>query len=144
MPNPPADLLAGSFIGAIEKPAFSLKLTPDPQKMEKGKGGKVLLEATRNDGDADILVVPFFVPANVTAAAAKPIPKGQTKGEIGVTLAPATANGPAQLIFRSTSKVGGKDYAFLQPPLTIEVVEPKKTEPKKEEPKKEEPKKDKK
>lgn len=144
MSNPPPDLLYGSVAAAIEKPAFSLKLTAEPASMEKGKTGKVLIEATRGDGgDGDIAIVPLFVAPNVAAAAAKPIAKGQTKGELGLTLAPATAVGPSPVILRATSKVAGKDYAIIPAPLVIDVIEPKKTE-KKEEPKKEEPKKEKK
>lgn len=145
MPNPPPELLVGCVAAAVEKPAFVLKMTSEPASMEKGKTGKVLIEATRNDGgDGDIAIAPLFVAPNITAAAAKPIAKGQTKGEIGLTLAPAVAVGPSPLVFRATTKVGGKDYVLTPPPLTIDVIEPKKVEPKKEEPKKEEPKKDKK
>lgn len=145
MPNPPADLLASCAAGVLEKPAFALKLTADPAKIEKGKGGKVLIQAARGDGfTGDVTVAPLLLAPNVTAAAAKPIGKDQTKGEIAVTVAGATALGPTPLVFRATSKVGGKDYAVTPAPLVIDVIEAKKTEPKKEEPKKEEPKKDKK
>ena len=86
--------------------------------------------------------IPLFLPPNVTAAP-KPVAKGQTKGDIAVTVAPAAAAGPTPLIFRATTKVGGKDYAVTPPPLVLDVTDPKKAEPKKEEPKKDE-KKDKK
>ena len=145
MANPSPELLTGCVAAAIEKPAFSLKLTAEPPAMEKGKTGKILIETTRNDGgDGDIAVAPLFLPPNITAAPTKPIPKGQTKGELALTLAPATAPGPSPVVLRATSKVGGKDYAVIAPPLVIDVIEPKKTEPKKEEPKKDEPKKEKK
>jgi hypothetical protein len=138
MTNPPPELLTGCDLAVVDKPAFAIKLTPDPKSMEKGKAGKVLIEATRGEGaDTDIAVAPLYIPPNITPAAAKPIAKGQTKGEIGLTLAPAAAVGPTPLIFRATTKVGGKDYAITPPPLVIDVIEPKKVEPKKEEPKKE-------
>jgi hypothetical protein len=145
MSNPPPELLVGCAVCVVEKPAFALKLTADPTSMEKGKAGKIVIEATRGEGsDGDIVVAPLFIPPNITPAAAKPIAKGQTKGELGLTLAPAVAVGPTPLVFRATTKVGGKDYAVTPPPLVIDIIEPKKIEPKKEEPKKEEPKKDKK
>jgi hypothetical protein len=122
----------------VNKPSFTIKLTHDPKSVEKGKTGKVLIEATRGEGaDGDIAVAPLYIPPNITPAAAKPIPKGQTKGEIGLTLTPAVAVGPTPLIFRATTKVGGKDFAITPPPLVVDIVEPKKVEPKKEEPKKE-------
>jgi hypothetical protein len=67
------------------------------------------------------------------------------KGEIGITIAAGAAVGPTTFTFRATTKVGGKDFAVIPPPVVIQVVEPKKKdEPKKEPPKKkDEPKKDK-
>jgi hypothetical protein len=50
--------------------------------------------------------------------------------------APAVAAGPAGLVIRATTKVGGKDYAVTPPPAVIEITEPKTDPPKKEEPKK--------
>jgi hypothetical protein len=141
IPNPPPDLLGGCVAAVVEKPPFTLTLTPEPARVEKGKAGKVLIEASRAAADGDIAVAPLYLPPNVTAAAAKPIAKGQTKGEIGLTLAPAAAVGNAPLIFRATTKAGGRDYAFTPPPVMVDVIEPKKEAPKKEEPKKEPPKK---
>jgi hypothetical protein len=138
MTNPPPELLIGCSAAVVEKPAFTVKLTADPKSLEKGKPGKVVIDAVRGEGaDADIAVAPFYIPPNITPAAAKPIAKGQTKGEIGLTLTPAVAVGPTPLIFRATTKVGGKDFAITPPPLVIDIIEPKKVEPKKEEPKKE-------
>jgi hypothetical protein len=145
MTNPPPELLIGCSVAVVEKPAFTVKLSSDPKSLEKGKAGKVIIDATRGEGaDADIAVVPLYIPPNITPAAAKPIAKGQTKGELGLTLAPAVVVGPTPLIFRVTTKVGGKDFAITLPPFVVDIIEPKKVEPKKEEPKKEEPKKDKK
>ena len=48
----------------------------------------------------------------------------------------AAAAGPTPLALRLTTKVGGKDYAIIPPPLVIDVTEPKKAEPKKDAPKK--------
>ena len=141
MPNPPPDLLQGCAVAVIEKPAFTVKFTADPTSIEKGKAGKLLAEATREkEADADITLVPLFVPANITPAV-KPIPKGMTKAEVGITVAPAAAVGPTPLVIRATTKVGGKDFTFTPPPTVIEVIEPKKVEPKKEEPKKDKDKK---
>jgi hypothetical protein len=141
MPNPPIDLLGGCAVAVVEKPPFGLKLTAEPKSVEKGKAGKVLVEAERAEKfDADIAVAVLSAPPNVTAAA-KPVPKGQTKAEVAVTVAGNAAAGPSPLLLRATAKVGGKDYAVTPPPVVVEVVEPKK----KEEPKKkDEPKKDKK
>ena len=75
-------------------------------------------------------MVPTVVPV------VKPIAKGQTKSEIGLTVQPATPNGPTPLVFRATTKAGGKDYAFTPPPVVIDVIDPMKEEPKKVEPKK--------
>ena len=132
MPNPPLELLNLCAVAVVEKPAFSLAMTADPEKIEKGKGGKVLVEAIRAVGaDEAITIAPLFLPPNVTAVA-KPIAKGQTKGEITVTVAPAAAVGPSQLVFRATAKLGGKDFAVVAPPVVIEVTAPRKqAEPKK-------------
>jgi hypothetical protein len=140
MPNPPLELLGGCAVAVVEKPPFTLKLTADPAKVEKGKAGKVLVEATRNGYDADIPLAVLSTPPNVTAAA-KPVAKGQTKAEVAVTVAANAAAGPSPLLLRATAKVAGKDYAVTPPPVVVEVIEAKK----KEEPKKkDEPKKDKK
>jgi hypothetical protein len=74
------------------------------------------------------------------APAVKPVAKGQTKGEFAVTVAPGAPAGPTPVVFRATTKAGGKDYAYTLSPVVIDVIDPKK----KEEPKKDEPKKDKK
>ncbi|MDB5310088.1 MAG: hypothetical protein JWO38_4290 [Gemmataceae bacterium] len=134
--NPPQELLNGCVAAVVEKPAFTLKLTADPPAVEKGKAGKLLVEATREkEADGDLAIAPLFVPPNITPAV-KPIAKGQTKGEVGLTVAPAAAAGPAEVVLRATTKIGGKDYAVTPPPIVIDVIEPKKVEPKKEEPKK--------
>ncbi|MBP3960597.1 hypothetical protein J8F10_35690 [Gemmata sp. G18] len=141
MPNPPAELLNQCAVGVIEKPPFALKVTFDPTSLEKGKPGKLLLEATRGEGAGeDIVIAPLFLPPTVVPAV-KPIAKGQTKGEIGLTVQPAAPVGPTQVVFRATTKVGGKDHAFTVV-ATVDVIEAKKVEPKKEEPKKDVPKKD--
>jgi hypothetical protein len=143
MTNPPPEMLNQCALGVIEKPAFALKFVADPTSIEKGKNGKILVEAVRGEGaDGDIVLAPLFnLPTAVPAV--KPIAKGQTKGEIGVTVQPASPVGPSPFAFKATTKVGGKDFAFTPPPVVIDVIEPKKVEPKKDEPKKDE-KKDKK
>jgi hypothetical protein len=137
MPNPPPELLSGCALGVVEKQAFAMKLTADPASLEKGKAGKVLFEVVRGEGaDGDIGIAPIYVPVNVAPAATKGIAKGATKTDIALTTTPAVAPGHTPLVFRATTKVGGKDYAVTPPPLVIDIVEPKKEEPKKEEPKK--------
>jgi len=141
MTNPPAEMFNQCALGVVEKLPFTIKFTAEPATIEKGKTGKIVVDATRSDGaDADIVFAPLYLPPTVVPAV-KPIPKGQTKGEIGLTVQPPTPVGVTPLVFRVTTKVGGKDYAFIPPPVLIDVVEPKKEEPKKETPKKEEPKK---
>jgi hypothetical protein len=137
MHNPPPDLLQACVAGVIEEPAFSVKFTAEPASIEKGKAGKLLVEAARGKGaDGDIALAPLFLPPNITAAA-KPIPKGMTKGEVGITVTPAAALGSAPIVIRATTKIGGKDYTVTAPPAIIQVIEAKKVEPKKkEEPKK--------
>jgi hypothetical protein len=142
MTNPPPEMLNQCALGVIDKPPFTLKLVADPASVEKGKAGKILVEAAREkEADGDIVLAPLYnLPTAVPAV--KPIAKGQTKGEIGVTVQPANPAGPAPFVFKATTKVGGKDYALTPPPVVIEVVEPKKEEPKKkDEPKKDEKKK---
>ncbi|AMV28837.1 hypothetical protein VT84_30870 [Gemmata sp. SH-PL17] len=141
MPNPPAELLNQCAVGVVEKPPFVLKATFAPTPLEKGKPSKLLLDATRGEGAGeDIVIAPLFLPPTIVPAV-KPIAKGQTKGEIGLTVQPATPVGSTQLVFRATTKAGGKDYAFTVI-TTADVIEAKKEEPKKDPPKKEEPKKD--
>ncbi|QJW95665.1 hypothetical protein [Frigoriglobus tundricola] len=141
MTNPPVEMFNQCALGVVEKLPFTIKFTPEPATIEKGKAGKIVVDATRGDGaDADIVLAPLYLPPTIVPAI-KPIPKGQTKGEIGLTVQPPTPAGATPLLFRVTTKVGGKDYAFIPPPVTIDVVEPKKEEPKKELPKKEQPKK---
>ena len=140
MSNPPVELLNQCVVAVVEKPAFTLKVTSDPASIEKGKVGKVLFDAVRGDGgDGDIAIAPLFVPPNVTAAAAKAITKGTTKTDLAVTVNPAATPGQLPIVFRATTKVGGKDYAVTPLPLMLDIIEPKKEEPKK----KDEPKKDK-
>ncbi len=135
MPNPPTELLNQCAVGVVDKPPFGIKMTFEPGAIEKGKTGKILLEATRGEGgDGDIVIAPLFLPPTVVPVV-KPIVKGQTKGEIGLTVQPATPAGPTPLVFRATTKVGGKDYAFTLSG-TLDVIEPKKADPKKEDPKK--------
>lgn len=142
MPNPPLDVLSGCVLGVVEKPAFALKFTPEPTALEKGKAGKLLVEATREkEADADIALAPLFASPSFAPPAVKPVAKGQTKADFPLTATPAAPIGPASLVIRGTTKIGGKDYAVTPPPVVIDIVEPKKVEPKKEEPKKEEPKK---
>ncbi|MBY0514300.1 MAG: hypothetical protein K2P78_10360 [Gemmataceae bacterium] len=136
IPNPPAEVLTGCAVAVVDKPPFAVTVKPDPAAVEKGKAGKLVVEAVREkEADADIALAPLFVPPNVTPAV-KPIPKGQTKAEVGLTVAPAAAAGPTPVVLRATTKVGGKDYAVTPPPAVIDVTEAKKEEPKKEEPKK--------
>ena len=136
MPNPPPDLRHDCAVAVVEKPAFTVKFTPEPASIEKGKAGKLNVEATREkEADADITLVPLFVPPNI-APAVKPIPKGMTKAEVGITVAPPAAIGKSPIVIRATTKVGGKDYIVTPPPTLVEVIEPKKVEPKKEEAKK--------
>lgn len=140
MPNPPLELLSACALAVTDGAPFALKFTADPLAIEKGKTGKILMEATRDKtADGDIVLAPLLVPPTAPAAV-KPIAKGQTKGEIAVTVQPAAPVGPTPFVFRATTKVGGKDYAVIPPPVVIDITEPKKTDP----PKKEEPKKDKK
>lgn len=130
MPNPPAELLNQCAVAVIEKPPFAIKMTFDPASVEKGKAGKALLEVTRGEGaDGDIVIAPLFLPPTVVPVL-KPIAKGTTKGEIGLTVQPAAPAGPTPLVFRATTKVGGKDYAFTVAG-TLDVIEPKKETEKK-------------
>jgi hypothetical protein len=138
MPNPPPEMLTEAVVGVIEKPPFEVSFTPDPAAVEKGKAGKIRVEATRGKNASEaIAIAPVFFP---TPAPPKigPIPKGQTKGEIPL---PASTGAPATYVFRATTKIGGKDYALTPPPVVIAVAEPKKAEPKKKDEKKKEPKK---
>lgn len=129
-PNPPAELLNQCAVAVIEKPPFAIKMTFDPASVEKGKAGKALLEVTRGEGaDGDIVIAPLFLPPTVVPVV-KPIAKGTTKGEIGLTVQPAAPAGPTPLVFRATTKVGGKDYAFTVAG-TLDVIEPKKETEKK-------------
>lgn len=137
LPNPPLEMLSGCAVAVVEKPPFTLTLKADPASIEKGKAGKVLIEAVREKAaDADIAIAPLFTPPNVTAAAAKPIPKASTKTELGLTVTPAAAAGPTPFVVRATTKVGGKDFAVTPLPLVFDITDPKKADPKKEEPKK--------
>ncbi len=145
MANPPLEFLNGCAVAVLERPAFALSLTADPASLEKGKAGKLLVEAKREKGaDGDIALAPLFSPPNVTIGAKASLAKGATKGDVAVTTAPAVGLGPTPLVIRATTKVGGKDYAVTPPPLVVEVVEPKKAEPKKDEAKKDKKEKDKK
>jgi hypothetical protein len=142
IPNPPLELLDACAAGVIEKPAFALKFTADPAQVEKGKTGKLTIEAIREkDGDGDITVTPLYLPPNITAAPGKPIPKGKTSGELGLTVTAGAAPGPTPLVLRATTKVGGKDYAITPLPVALDVIEPKKAEAKKPEEKKKDEKK---
>jgi hypothetical protein len=136
MPNPPPELLSGAAAAVADKPPVRLTVTPEGP-VEKGKAGKLVVEAVRDGYDADIPLTVAFAPPNVTAAP-KPVPKGQAKGEAAVTTTAAATAGANPVVLRAVVKVGGKDYAIVAAPAVVEVIEPKKVEPKKkEEPKKE-------
>jgi hypothetical protein len=136
MPNPPREMLNQCVMGVTDAPPFTIKFTADPAAIEKGKNGKILVEATREKGaDGDIVLAPLFVPPT-SPAVVKPIAKGQTKGEITLTVQPAAPAGQTPFVFKATTKVGGKDYAITPPPVVIDVTDGKKADPKKEEPKK--------
>jgi len=136
IPNPPPELLTSCAVAVIEKPSFTIKFTADPASIEKGKAGKLLVDVVREkEADADITLVPLFVPPNITPVV-KPVPKGMSKAEVGLTVAPPTVAGPAPIVIRASTKIGGKDYIVTPPPTVIEITEAKKVEPKKEEPKK--------
>jgi hypothetical protein len=136
IPNPPLELLDQLAVGVTEKPALDLKLSAEPESVERGKAGKIVVAAMRGSG-ADVAIAPLFAPPNVTPVP-KPIQKGMKNAEIGVTVAAGAAVGPATLTFRATTKVGGKDVAVIPPPVVIRVIEPKKDEAKKEPAKKDE------
>jgi hypothetical protein len=140
MPNPPPELLTGAAAAVAEKPPVRLTVTADGS-VEKGKAGKLVVEAVREGYDADIPLTVQFAPPNLTATP-KPVAKGQTKAEVPVTVAAAATAGANPVVLRAVVKVAGKDYAILAAPAVVEVVEAKKVEPKKkEEPKKEKEKK---
>ncbi|MCI0704973.1 MAG: hypothetical protein L0241_28265, partial [Planctomycetia bacterium] len=121
MPNPPLELLSQCVCAVVEKPQFTLTLKAEPEAFEKGKPGKILVEATRGKGaDGDIVIAPVFFPPTAPPVV-KPVPKGQTKAEIAVNVQPATPAGPTTYVFRATTKVGGKDYAYTLPPVVIKV-----------------------
>jgi len=142
MPNPPLEFLDGCAVAVVEKPPFTLALSLDPASLEKGKAGKLLIEAKREkEADSDIALAPLFAPAKVTLAPKGALAKGATKGDLAVTAAADVGVGPAPLVIRATTKVGGKDYAVTPPPLVLDIIEAKKVEPKKEEPKKDKDKK---
>jgi hypothetical protein len=144
MSNPPPEMLNACAFGVTENPPLVVKLTADPASVEKGKTGKILVDVTRDKAaDGDIQITSVFAPPT-SPPVLKPIPKGQSKGEIGLTVQPGAPVGPTPFVFKAATKVGGKDFAFTPPPVVIEVIEAKKEEPKKkDEPKKDEKKKDK-
>ncbi|MFO0797819.1 MAG: hypothetical protein U0804_10090 [Gemmataceae bacterium] len=142
MSNPPLEFLDGCAVAVVENAPFAVALKLDPASLEKGKGGKLLVEAKREkEADGDIALAPLFAPAKVTVAPKGALAKGATKGDLAVTTAADVPLGPAPLVIRATSKVGGKDYAVTPPPIVADIVEPKKVEPKKDEPKKDKDKK---
>jgi hypothetical protein len=144
MPNPPLELRTGCSLAVLEKPAFACTFPAEPTRIEQGKMGTVTLEVVRNAADSDITLTSLFAPTGVTATL-KPVAKGKTDSEVGVTVAASAAVGPATVVLQGTTKVGGKDYVMTVP-LLLDIAAGEKTaEPKKkEEPKKEEPKKRKK
>jgi hypothetical protein len=133
IPNPPPEMTTELALGVVEQPAFTLKMTANPDSIAKGKAGKVIFEATREKGaDGDIGLAPLFGAPNLSPAATKGIPKGSNKTEVALTVAGNAPAGELPLVFRATTKVGGKDYAVIPPPLVIDVPEPKKADPKKD------------
>ena len=93
MTNPPPELLTECAVGVIEKPRRSRDQVHrrsdghrEGQDGQDSGGGRLRDKAA----DGDIVLVPLFNPPTVVPAV-KPIPKGQTKGEIGlVTVQPGT------------------------------------------------------
>ncbi|HYH66893.1 MAG TPA: hypothetical protein VD866_19520, partial [Urbifossiella sp.] len=142
MPNPPLEFLDGCAVAVVERPPFALALSLDPASLEKGKAGKLLISAKREkEADGDIALAPLFAPAKITLAPKGALAKGATKGDLAVTAAADVGVGPAPLVIRATTKVGGKDYAVTPPPLVLDIIDAKKVESKKDEPKKDKDKK---
>jgi hypothetical protein len=130
MPNPPHEFLEGCAVAVVERPAFTINLTAEPKLLEKGKAGKLLIEAKREkEADGDIALAPLFAPAKVTVAAKGSLAKGKTTGDLEVKTAADTPLGPSPVVIRATTKVGGKDYAVTPPPLVVDVVVPKMAAP---------------
>lgn len=136
LPNPPLDFVGQAAAGATDDAPFTLAISADPASIEKGKTGKLVIEAKRKGYDGDITIAAVAPPANA-AIAAKPLPKGAAKVDATVT---ANAAGPAAITLKATAKIGGKDYVVLTEPVIVTVTEAKKGEPKKDAPKKDVPK----
>ncbi len=79
MPNPPAEMLNQCVLGVTDSSPLTIKFTADPTSVEKGKPGKIVVEATHDKtADGDIAIAPLLVPATAPAVV-KPVAKGQTK-----------------------------------------------------------------
>ncbi|QEL13816.1 hypothetical protein [Limnoglobus roseus] len=125
LPNVPPEMTTQLFAFAAEKPLFALAVAFEKPEVAKGGTLKGKVTAKRADGFADeIPLTAVNLPANVTAKV-KPIAKGASEVEIEVTAA-AAATGPATFSVRGTTKTGGRDYAFVSPPASMTVTEPKK------------------
>lgn len=124
MSHPPLEL-AGQCAAAVVQPAFSLAVVPEPPLVFRGKNGKLNFTVTRDkNADADILISPVFLPPNI-ATTPPSIQKGKTHVSAELKVAANAPTGAQTLLFRGSSKLGGKDYVVLAPAV-IEVQEPAK------------------
>lgn len=118
LPNPPAEAAASLAAGVVDKPPFTLAVSP-------GKPGTLTVTATRAAGfDGEIAVAVVSAPQGVTVAA-KPIGKGATTADAAVTGGPA---GP--VVLKGTAKVDKQDFAVTAAPVVATPAEGKKPEPK--------------
>ena len=126
LPNPPIEILTECGLAVLQDQAFTLSTTTERVTVEKGQGGKLILDLERSPVfDGDVTFTPIFFPPEVTIAV-KPIPKGQKRVEMAITLSPTAALGTHPIAMRALGKVGGKDYSIIAPVVTLDITQAKK------------------
>lgn len=121
---PPREWLTVIGVGVTAKPLFSLTAKTPQTEVLRGTPVNLTISAARAMGFVDdIALAPVGLPPNVTIAI-KPIGKGTNDIQVQLT---AAANAPLKkfdLIFRGTSKPGGKDFAYYSTPAPLAIVLP--------------------
>lgn len=130
--NPPTELTSAIAVALL--PEQPVKIDVKFDKAEIAAGGTLKGKVTAKRGEKateEIALVLLAVSPNVTPKLV-PIPKGQPEAALELTTAANAAPGQAELLFRATTKVNGKDVGVnVKTPFTI-TVPPKKDEKKDE------------
>jgi hypothetical protein len=121
---PPKEMSTQLGVGVTQKPVFVLDAKLARPELSRGIPTNLIVKATREkETTEDIHLAVIGMVPNITIAP-KAVPKGKNEIEIPITPAANAPLGTVPVIFRSTTKVGGKDFAYYVGPIHLVIVSP--------------------